>query len=594
MVARLKPNVALEQANAELQRLVKLIVADYPAKIKQALDRMPNFSLESRAVPFREEFAGDVRRPLLLLMAAVGVVLLIGCADVANLMFSRMVGRRREFALRSALGAGRWRLARQALAEGLVLAVGGGMIGFFLAAWTLPLLVHFAPENLPRITEVGFNWRVTAFVVIVTLATPLLFCLAPLAGAVRASLAERFRGEGRTTTVGRNQRLVMSGAVVLQFSLAFLLLTAAGLLSKSLIRAIESDPGFRPQRLVSTRIALPDAAYKTSDEITTFFNRLFERINALPGVRQTGAISDLPMRSTSNVVISIEGRGIETERVDMVFCRGNALDALGVGLLRGRLLQPEDQLGKLPAVVISEGLAKRISPNGNPLGRRIRFGVDVPNNNERWLTVVGVVADVKATLTSNAPRLLLFTTPADWVKQMDLLVQTADNPLALANAIRHEIALLDPNLSFGKVETLDDVLDQSLSAERFRTWLLACFAIAALLLTTLGIAGLLAHNVAKRTQEFGVRMALGADRRALMTLVFRHSLRLSLTGIVVGLAVSLIAVRLISALLYETSPFDLATFLAVAAILVAVALAAAFLPAWRVSHTSPLAALRSE
>ena len=594
MVARLKPNVTIQQASMEVHGLLQRVVEDYPPKLKQALRQMQKFSLESRTVPFREEFTGDVRRPLLLLLAAVGVVLLIGCADVANLMFSRMVGRQREFAIRTALGASGWRLARQAITEGLVLSVMGGAIGFCVAFWALPLLVRFAPDNLPRLSEIGLNWRMMAFVAVVTLATPLVFCLGPLASTLRSALVNQLRGEGRTTTQGRHQRLIMSAAVVVQFSLAFLLLTTAGLLTRSLIKSTEANPGFRPEHLISARIALPEAAYKTPGQITDLFNRLLDRLSTLPGVRQTGAISDLPMGSTSNVVISIEGRGSDTERVDMLFCRGNALDSLGVSLLQGRLLRPEDEPGKAHVAVVSEALAKRVWPHVDPIGRRIRFGVDVPNNEGPWLTVVGVVADVKARLTSNSPRLLLFTTPRDWVNQMNVVVRTSGDPLLLASAIRHEITLLDPSLAVEKIETLDQVLEESLSAERFRTWLLVCFAVAALLLATLGIAGLLAYNVAQRTQEFGVRIALGANRRDLLVLVFQHCLRLSGTGIVVGLAASIVVTRAISALLYETSPLDPGTFIAVPLILILVAVGAALFPAWRVVRTDPITALRAE
>ncbi len=594
MVARLKPNVTVPQAGKEVQALLRRIVDEYPPKLKQALGHMPNFSLESRTVPFREEYTGDVQRPLLLLLASVGIVLLIGCADVANLIFSRMVGRQREFALRTALGASGWRLARQAITEGLVLSVAGGAIGCCAAFWALPLLLRFAPEDLPRLTEIGLNWRMMTFVAVVTLATPLVFCLGPLVSTLRSAVVSQLRGEGRTVTQGRQQRFIMSAAVVAQFSLAFLLLTTAGLLARSLVKSTKANPGFRPEHVISARLALPAAAYKTPGEIHDLFRRLLDRLNTLPGVRQTGAISSLPMGSTSNVVISIEGRAGVTERVDMLFCQGNALESLGVLLLRGRLLQPQDLSGKLPVAVVSETLAKQTWPHDNPIGRRIRFGVDVPNNNDPWLTVVGVVADVKARLSSESPRLLMFMPPPDWVNQMNVVVRTSGDPLLLARSIRREIAGLDPNLPVQKMETLDQVLQESLSAERFRTWLLVCFAVAALLLATLGIAGLLAYNAAQRTHEFGVRMALGANRRDLLALVFQHCLRLCGAGIVVGLAASLVVTRAISALLYETSPLDPETLIAVPAILLLVALGAALFPAWRVVRTNPITALRSE
>jgi len=276
----------------------------------------------------------------------------------------------------------------------------------------------------------------------------------------------------------------------------------------------------------------------------------------------------------------------------MVFCRGNALDALRVVLLRGRLLGPGDQLAQPRAVVISETLAKRVWPHADPIGRRVRIGVDIPFNDSPWLTVIGVVADVKARLTSSSPRSLMFTTPKQGVGQMHVVVRASGDPLLLAGSLRREISAMDPSLAMEKIETIDQVLTESLSAERFRTWLLICLAGAALLLATLGIAGLLAYNAAQRTQEFGVRIALGANRRNLLAMVLQHCLRLSGAGIVAGLAVSLLVTRGISALLYETSPLDPGTFFAVPLILILVALAAALVPAWRVVRTDPITALR--
>ena len=594
MIARLRPDVTVQQANAEVGGLIKRLVQNYPTPMKQMTQHIPNFSLEAQVIPFREEFTGNVQRPLLLLLAAVGIVLLIGCSDVANLMFSRMVGRQREWALRAALGAGLGRLVRQTLTEGLLLSAVGGAIGFCLAFWAVPLLIHLAPDTLPRLNEVGLNWRITAFVVAISLFTPLFFCLAPFAGAIRSGLGEQFRGEGRTSTQGRRERRIMSASVIVQFSLAFLLLTTAGLLLRSFINASEVNPYFQAEHLISIRIALPNTTYKTPSQIRNLFSSLLARLSTLPSVRQVGAISDLPMASTSNVVLSVEGRGSDSERADTLFCLGDALASLRVSLLRGRTLQLGDYAEKPHVAVISEGLAKRIWPHENPIGQHLKFGVDDPLNNQPWLTVVGVVADVKTQLTSQSPRLALFTTPADWVNEMNVLVRTSANPLSLASAIRYEVKQIDPNLPVGSIKTVDQILNESLSAERFRTWLLASFAIAAMLLATLGIAGLLAYNAAQRMQEFGVRIALGANRRNLIGLVFRQCLRLSGTGVAIGLVASLITTRTLSALLYETSPFDPATFVAVSVILTLVALGAAIVPAWRVIRVDPVLSLRAE
>ena len=349
------------------------------------------------------------------------------------------------------------------------------------------------------------------------------------------------------------------------------------------------------EHVLSMRIALPGTTYKTPSQIANLFDRLLARLSTLPGVQRVGAISELPTGSSSNVVLSIEGLGGDSGRVDTLFCLGDALDSLRIRLLKGRLLRPDDYLGRPDAAVISESLARRVWRNEeDAIGRRIKFGVDDPMNDQPWLTVVGVVGDVKAKLTSKTPRLALFTAPTYSVDTMDVVVRTSAHPLSLASALRHEVSQLDPSLPAGDIKTVDQILNDSLSPERFRTWLLSSFAIAAMLLATLGIAGLLAYNAAQRMQEFGLRVAFGASRRNLIGMVLRDCLRLSGTGIAVGLSISLAATRALSALLYDTSPLDPATFIAVPSILMLVAIGAAVFPAWRVIHADPMTALRQE
>ena len=592
MLARLRPHVTVSQAGAELNWLLKRISASYPASVVELLRKQTlNFSLTSQVTLLREEVTGRARNPLLLLLASAGLLLLIGCADIANLMFSRMVGRQREFALRSALGANKARLVRQTLTEGLVLSGAGGVIGFCLAFWVLPFLLRFAPDNLPRLNEVGLDWRTAAFVAAVSLAPPLFFCLAPFVHTIYSAISHPLRGEGRANTLNKQGRFLMSGAVVVQFSLTFLLLITASLLMRSFLKASEADPGFRPEHLISTQIALPSTIYKQSAQITNFYNQLLARLSALLGVWQAGAVSSLPMYSSSNRILFVEGHSKGFGEIDTVFCIGNALQSLGVQLLRGRLLQSGDELGTQRSAVLSETLAKQVWPNENPLGRHFKFGNDPK---DPWITVVGVVADIKNQLTSHAPRRLVLTTSEDWVREMNVLVRASGDARFLMGAIRSQVKQLDSSLPLEKIETVDQVLSKSLSAERFRTWLLASFAAIALLLATLGIAGLLAYNTSQRKQEFGVRIALGAERRDLLALVLKHGLRLCGAGIAVGTLASLVVIRALSALLYDTSPYDLPTFVAVPSILVLVALAASLFPAWRAARTDPMSALKAE
>lgn len=590
VVARLRPHITNTQAASEIKMLLRRFSAGYPAAVQKFMANTPHFSIDAHVVPLREVVTGDVKRPLLLLLAAVGLVLLIGCADVANLMFSRMVGREREFAIRAALGAGGWRLARQTFTEAFMLSLAGGVLGACLALWALPVLLRFAPQDLPRLNEIGVNWRVIAFVFGITLTTPLFFCLAPLLNVVRSAIAQQLRIGGRTSSQGKQQQMIMSGTVVAQFSLAVVLLIVAGLLLRSFIKASETSPGFRSEHLISLRLALPAAVYNTPERISNFFDRLVAEISILPGVRQTGAISNLPMDTTANRLISVEGRK-GMERVDTVFCRGDALATLGVPLVRGRRLQPGDELRKPRSAVLSESLAKRLWPHTDPIGRHVKFG---SSEQEPWMVVVGVVKDVKDQLTSTAPRLLIFATPEEWVNEMNVVIRTSQTPQFLASAIRQQVYHLDRSLPAGKLETLDQLLQESLSSERFRTWLLAAFAASALLLATIGIAGLLAYNAAQRSREFGIRLALGAERRDVLLLVLKHAFRLSVLGIAIGLAASTMVTRALSALLYDTSRYDMTTFSVVPLILLAVALIASTLPAWKAAHTDPVTTLKAD
>lgn len=595
MIARLQPDVSVEKAGAEVRALLKDLVDNYPIQIKEAMKRWPNFSLDSQVVPFRREFTGDVRRPLMLLLCAVIVVLLIGCADVANLVFARMAGRQREFALRRSLGAGSQRLARQVLTEGLVLSAIGGAVGLLLAYCTLPVLLRMAPQSLPQPNEVGLNWRVTIFLVTIIVLIPIIFSLGPLVETIRSNMATDLRGQGRLAMQSKRQRRLMSSAIVVQFCLACLLLTTAGLLRHSFLRASEVSPGFQADQLLSMRIDLPGDVYNDRVRTTSLFDNLIARLSSVPTVRRAGAISELPTGSTANVSLSIERGVANGERVDTFFCLGDVLNTLGVRLLRGRLLQPDDYLGSPHSAVISESLARRAWRNAeDAIGRRVKFGVDDPVNDQPWLTVVGVVADVKARLNSDAPHLAIFTVPSDPTPTMQVVVRTSSDPLLVAGTVRNEVRQLDPNLAAGQVKTVADILSESLAPVRFQSLLMSLFAIAAMLLATLGIAGLQAYNSAQRIQEFGLRIALGATRGNLVGIILKDCLRVCGAGIGIGVAASVATTRALSSLLYDTSPLDPTTFIGVPSILLLVAIAAAAFPAWRAIHADPMTTLRAE
>jgi predicted permease len=591
-IARLRSNVSVAQATAEIKTLVSHLPDSYPAQTKAFLKGMPHFTLDSGVALLHEEVTGKVKRSLFILLAAVGMVLLIGCADVANLLFSRMVGRQREFAVRAAVGASTGRLIRQALAEGLILSALGGVAGLACAFWGLPMFLRLAPGDLPRLNEIRMDGQVVLFVLAIVLATPVLSALIPMIYVLPSALANRLREGGRSATQGKQQRFFMSAAVITQFSLAFVLLAAASLLIRSFLKASESDPGFAPAHVISVPIRLPQEVYQKPEAIRRFYRELLSGVSKLPGVQRAGAISTLPMYYTGNGLITPEGRGEHTERTRMLWSFGSSLETLGTPLVRGRLLGPGDDLANDVRVVISETLAKRSWPGLNPIGRRLKQGsMEWPTP---WMTVVGVVKDVKESQSSVSPNPILVSTEAQYTQNdMHLVIRISGDVRALATAIRKEVHRLDPDLPVEDIQTIDAYLDKSLAPERFRTFLLASFAGIALLLSVVGIAGLLSYNTAQRRQEFGVRLALGATRSDLVQLVFAQGLKLSLAGIAIGLLASLLVTRTLGSFLYETSPYDPLTFIGVPLLLVLVAMIASVWPAWRAGLVNASGALNA-
>ncbi|HEX4808294.1 MAG TPA: FtsX-like permease family protein, partial [Bryobacteraceae bacterium] len=593
-IARLRPNVSVAQAAAELKALISHLPEIYPAQTKVLLKTVPHFRLESGVTLLREEVTGKVKHSLFILLAAVGIVLLIGCADVANLLFSRMVGRQREFAVRTALGASAGRLIRQALTEGLILSGLGGIAGLACAFWGLPLFLRLAPGDLPRLNEIGMDGRVILFVFVIVLATPVLSALIPMIYVLPSAIANRLREGGRSGMQGKQQRLFMSITVITQFSLAFVLLAAAGLFIRSFLKASESNPGFNSDHVISVPLQLPKQVYQKVQTVRSFYSGLLASVSRFPGVKSAGALSDLPMNYTGNGVITPEGRGDHTERTRMLWTFGNALETLGTPILQGRRLGPGDDSSKDTRVVISETLAKRSWHGQNPIGRRIKQGT--LDGSAPWMMVVGVVKDIKEKQSSTSPNPVLFMAfnAQNYENNMYLVIRSSADPRILSAAIRKAVHRLDSSLPVENIRTIDYYLDESLAPERFRTFLLASFAGIALALSVVGIAGLLSYNTAQRRQEFGVRLALGATRPDLVQMIFTQGLKLSLAGIGIGLLASVLVTRALAAFLYETSPYDALTFIGVPVLLALVAIGASVGPAWRTSHINPASALQAD
>jgi putative ABC transport system permease protein len=603
VVARLKDGVTMEQARAEAAEISRQVGAEvYPAELREL-----GSGLTTSLTPMQDEIVGNVRRLLYVLLAAVGVVLLIACADIACLMLTRVAGRERELAIRTALGAGRGRVMRLVLMETGVLATVGTAIGVALAWWGQRALLASAPVEIPRAQEIAFDVRVLGFTVAVSIAAALITGLLPAWEASRRDSNAALKEGGRTGGVGgiRQQR-VFAGLVTLQFAGAVVLLAAGGLLMRSFVRLMTVDPGFKSDNVVSASTSLPARSYRTGTDVRQFYGRLLESARQLPGVTAVGAGTDLPLTVRERRAFTVENPPAATATLPHVVANdwvmGQYFEALGVRIVSGRPLSDADTLQSEPVVVVNETLARRFWPGEDPIGRRLAWGL--PTNHGPWMRVVGVIGDIKQT------GLAVPTEPQTWqpwaqvsdqmlggnvvgiFRSMRLMVRSQVPPETLISAIREQVRALDPALPVTDVQTLDDVVAASAAPQRFNAALLGGFAGIALLLAAVGIGGVLAITVSRRTQEIGVRLALGADAASVVRMVIRQAMTLVAAGLAIGLPIALAATRMLTSLLFETTSHDVVTFAGATVVLCLVASAACTAPAVRASRVDPMRALR--
>ncbi len=588
-IARLKPAVGIEQAQGELDVISREMERLHPRDDKNR---------GVRVVTLYEDLVGNLRTPLLVLQAAVILVLLIGCANVANLLLGQATVRRRELAVRAALGAGRSRLIRQTLTESLLLAAAGGALGFLLASWGTSLIQALGAKVIPELARVELDFRVLAFTMGFTLLTGIVFGLAPALQTSQGNLGEWLK-EGARGSSGRQGR-VRSLLVVSEVALALVLLTSAGLLVKSFLRLRGVDPGFDPQSVLTAEVALPYAKYPAGPRQVAFFRELMERLSRQPGVRFAAATSVLPESGGFDTTsVAIEGREVaigELPYWDRYMVTPDYFRALGIPLRRGRLLEQSDNEQAPLVALINETTARLYWPNQDPLGQRIRvptFGV--PFEKAPWRTVVGVVGDVRQ-YGLDAPRSSQFYVPhaQNPAGYVTLVVRTATDPLALGPALRREVRAVDKDQPLTSIATMEEVLADSVAGRRFSMTLLGVFAAGALGLAAVGLYGVIAYSVAQRTQEIGIRMALGALPGDVLKLVIGQGMALVAIGVALGLAATLAVTRVLESLLFEVSARDPLTFALVPLGLAAVALAACYLPARRALRIDPLIALRYE
>jgi putative ABC transport system permease protein len=584
VIARLKPGVTLGHAQAEMDSIEQQLVREYPRAY---------IGSDVKFVPLHAQVVGNFRSALLVLFGAVAFVLLIACANVANLLLARAVRRRREVAVRSALGAGRLRLVQQLTTESFVLALVGGALGVLLAGWGIRMLKLILPDNFPSPDAVRTNAPVLLFTILASLATGLIFGLAPALQTSRSPLTESLKEGGRGGNGLQHNRL-RSVLVVSEVALAMILLMGTGLLLRSFVRLQDVDPGFKPDHLLTMEISLPEAKYPDPQKVA-FFARLLQQVRSLRGVVSAGAIGHLPLggdiESYALAVVDRAPLPNEYANPDCHVVEPGYFEAMKIPLLAGRYFDARDGAQSPHVLIINEVVARNVFPNENPIGKRLRMGF-----NGFTGTIVGVVGNTKdLTLDLATPEAVYTPYPqAPAWNSMTLTIRTTSAPLALAQPVRELVLGLDRDQPVSKVRTMGTVVEASVAAPRFRTLLLGLFGLAALLLAGLGIYGVMSYSVSQRTREIGIRMALGAERPEVVKLVLRHGLALTLAGLGTGLVGALGLTHLLSSMLYEIRPTDPWTFVGVTGVLTASAFLAAYIPARRATKVDPMVALRYE
>jgi predicted permease len=595
-VGRLAGGVSLEQAAEEAKRIGLQIEQAYPARLKEFLG---GSHLALPVLSMREQVVGEARAPLLLLLGAVTLVLLVACANVANLLLARGTTRQRELSVRAALGAGRGRLVRQSAAESLALALAGGGLGLGLAAVLLRAGLLALPRELPLVEQTGLDGRVLAATVLVSLATSVLFGIAPGLAAAAKPLNAALRQDARGGT-SRGLRRALRGFAVAQFAGALVLLTGAGLLLRSFSALLRVDPGFQPHHALALSAYLPAPGYPRHADIVAFDERLLERLAGLPGVETLGASSDLPFAPTERRAIRTEGGSPESTTPPVAtqsWVMGDYFRAAGIPLRAGRRFDPRDREGSPPVVIVSESLARRFWPGQEPLGKRMRWG-----EASRWLTVVGVVGDVKEGRLAEAADPHTYTPLAQerpeeiegFLRNLNVVLRVRSEPGPVMTAVRREVAQLDPRLAVADLRPLARDLDDAVAPQRFQLSVVAAFALLGLLLAAVGIYGILSHFVGQQTREIGVRMALGARAADVLRGVVGEGARLAALGAAAGLLLSLGLARLLRGLLFGVGTYDPLAFLSAPVLLALVALIACAVPAWRALRVDPVVALREQ
>ncbi|HKP02926.1 MAG TPA: ABC transporter permease [Chthoniobacterales bacterium] len=583
---RLKPGVTVKQAKAELDVIANQLAVQYPD---------PQKGWGIFMMPLQDYLVRDVRPVLYTLLGAVGCVLLIACANLANLLLARATARHREISIRAALGAGRGRLVRQLLTESVVLALCGGIAGIVLAKWGLDLLLALAPTTLPRSTEIHLDSGVLLFSLALSIVTGLLFGIAPAWLAARADVNEALKQGTRGSTEGGARGRLRSALVVAEVVLALVLLGGAGLLARSFMQLAHVDPGFIPENATTLRLSLPQKKYAEPEQQNAFANALLERLKDLPGVQAVGITHSMPLVGDYVLGFNIEGRPpidpADLPNTNYYAVTPDYFRAMGIRLVRGRGFTPQDDAKAPRVAIINETMARQFFPNEDPIGKRI----NITNGPDTWRQIIGIVGDIKQYGVDKATSAQSYEPFAQVpFSSINVVIRTKGSPAALLSALRPAVYAVDKDQPISTIRPLEEIMADSISRQRFAMTLLTVFSAVALVIAAVGIYGVMAYNVVQRTGEFGIRMALGAQQGDVLRLVLTQGGKLIGLGLLIGLLATVAASYAMRSILFNTSAFDPLTLTTITLVLAAVALVACFFPANRATKVNPIEALRAE
>ncbi len=589
VIARLKPDATVEQARAEMATITERLEQQYPDT---------NSGWSAIVMPLHERFVGDIRPALMVLLGAVCFLLLIACANVANLLLARSTARQKEIAIRTALGARRGRIVQQLLTESVMLSMTGGALGLLFAFWGVGILTSLSPGSIPRLSEIGVDSRVLAFTLGVSLLTGIIFGLLPALQASNPNLNETLKEGGRSSVEGTRGGRLRSVLAATEVALALVLLIGAGLMARSFLRLQDVNPGFNAERVLTVGLFLPATKYKEGPQVVAFYKELLSKTESLPGVVSAGAIDTLPLDVGGNVLgFAIEGRppqqpGDDTPDAEHRVVSTDYFHTMGIPLLRGRLFEEQDGPNAPQSIVINETMAKRYFPAEDPIGKRINLG---DPQSTPWLTIVGIVRDTRHEALSEEPYSQMYAVHTQAPRRsLGLVVRTSGDPMSLVSAIRSRIADMDRDLPLSNMRTMDQILSESIQRPRFNMLLITIFAVVAMVLASVGIYGVISYSVSQRTHEIGVRIALGAQPRDIFKMVVGQGLKLAITGVGAGLVAAFALTRVMVSLLYGVQATDPLTFAAISAVLTSIVIMASYIPARRATKVDPMVSLRYE